>query len=172
MIRVGNVIGPLAGLAAIVAAAIAVVNWAAKSADRILPILLSGAALITAPTLIVLCVYLLIENRRRHEGIGELILWVWFIFVGVVAIGLDLARRFPWTLTHARYRNNVDGLLFLGGSAWLAIFLALAIYGAHLRDEHKRADWAPRGKKLCPDCAEYPKKAARVCRYCGYRFEG
>ena len=26
------------------------------------------------------------------------------------------------------------------------------------------------GTKLCPDCAEEVKEAARVCRFCGYRF--
>ena len=26
--------------------------------------------------------------------------------------------------------------------------------------------------KLCPDCAEEVKAAARVCRFCGFRFEG
>ena len=25
--------------------------------------------------------------------------------------------------------------------------------------------------KQCPDCAESVKRAARVCRYCGYRFD-
>jgi hypothetical protein len=27
------------------------------------------------------------------------------------------------------------------------------------------------GQKTCPDCAETVLSAARVCRYCGYRFE-
>jgi hypothetical protein len=28
-----------------------------------------------------------------------------------------------------------------------------------------------RGSKLCPDCAEEVKGAAKVCKHCGYRFE-
>jgi branched-subunit amino acid ABC-type transport system permease component len=29
-----------------------------------------------------------------------------------------------------------------------------------------------RGLKLCPDCAEDVKGTAKVCKHCGYRFEG
>jgi hypothetical protein len=28
-----------------------------------------------------------------------------------------------------------------------------------------------RSKKTCPECAEQVQKAARVCRFCGHRFE-
>ena len=29
-----------------------------------------------------------------------------------------------------------------------------------------------RSKKPCPECAEQVQKAARVCRFCGHRFDG
>jgi hypothetical protein len=29
----------------------------------------------------------------------------------------------------------------------------------------------PAETKICPDCAESVKAAARVCRFCGHRFE-
>lgn len=32
-------------------------------------------------------------------------------------------------------------------------------------------DAAPKGEKECPECAEHVKDAAKVCRFCGYRFD-
>lgn len=37
--------------------------------------------------------------------------------------------------------------------------------------EAERSEQPSRGVKTCPECAEEVKEPARVCRFCGYRFE-
>ncbi len=43
-----------------------------------------------------------------------------------------------------------------------------------MKGEHNRKPSSRKGDrrvKTCPDCAEEVKEAARICRFCGYRFE-
>jgi hypothetical protein len=39
------------------------------------------------------------------------------------------------------------------------------------RSRNQSADTPLEEVKICPDCAEEVKAAARVCRFCGYRFD-
>ena len=66
-----------------------------------------------------------------------------------------------WAIKDA-FWHGAAGLLGLAvASAWVAWRAAM---------DRRSPDWVPRGLKQCPDCAEYVKEAARVCRYCHYEF--
>jgi hypothetical protein len=43
--------------------------------------------------------------------------------------------------------------------------------GGRLQRMIRRRDERPDGTKVCADCAETVKAQARICRFCGYRFE-
>lgn len=68
------------------------------------------------------------------------------------------------------YAEGVAGLLMLSGG-W-------QIRRSRQREldpdagQGYRASRSGAGTKVCPDCAETVQEAARVCRYCGYRFDG
>jgi hypothetical protein len=38
------------------------------------------------------------------------------------------------------------------------------------RERWKRREWPESATKKCADCAERILTAAKVCKYCGYRF--
>ncbi len=63
-----------------------------------------------------------------------------------------------------------------GRWGWFVVGLFIGIFayiGAFL-DAKPGSNWARRhgDQKPCPDCAEWVAGEARVCKHCGYRFDG
>ena len=72
-------------------------------------------------------------------------------------------------MVHGEYHDNEDFVIG-AGALGLGIVVAMLGIGA-VTVARERAEQPPRGRKLCPDCAEYPRAAANVCPHCGYRFQ-
>lgn len=99
--------------------------------------------------------------------------------------------RYGWTAAlaaiHERDSEQLDAVLVLArrleeqaSGRWRKRAGVLAGYCTAALDEglegEQRAPWVARllghaPTKRCPDCAEAVQAAARVCRFCGYRFD-
>ncbi|NJK46353.1 MAG: zinc ribbon domain-containing protein [Pleurocapsa sp. SU_196_0] len=96
-----------------------------------------------------------------------------------------------WVAAFSAFGRNLLGERFggwagvvVGGLLWwsfvpdsslelgllVAVIVVIPVLGTLLRGTNlgRRA----RGLKVCPDCAEEVKGAAKVCKHCSYRFEG
>lgn len=90
------------------------------------------------------------------ELVGSLAFLVfWFLVLG--GIGQAIAKRRGLRSVHGWI---IGGLL--GPIGW--IILLLIPPSAKDTERKNRSD----GMKKCPQCAEWVKRGAKVCRYCGY----
>ena len=105
--------------------------------------------------------------------------------LGTLIAGRDVApsRRLQVTLIMSAYGLALSAMLFVGGellgpglhltdggfNGWTVVGLAAAAFGCVLASVSARA-WSAGAHKTCPECAESVRAAARMCRFCGYRF--
>jgi hypothetical protein len=150
---------------------VVVVKWAQSSEDQIGPILFSGAALFATFLILLFGVWNLGMTFRPSatDRSGRLIFAGDILMGGGLLLFALLNDAVP-TLLEGRYEDNKDAVEITGFIAMGGVAFGLIAGGLFYIGKRTQPDWAPRGKQLCPDCAEYPKATANVCRYCGHRF--
>ena len=55
---------------------------------------------------------------------------------------------------------------------WLGVIILALLPSKPPLYGHAESPPVPVGKRACPECAGLIQAAARVCKHCGYRFEG
>lgn len=168
--RIRDAGATVSAVALIVGIVLVIIHWAEGSAGRILPALVAIAAAACLVYGFGICAFfcvvaLLGKKRNIREAVS--------CAIGCVVFGLLVLAALQDDLVAAGLHGSpgispLIAVLAIGGTMMIALFAcALAIHRHRLRSA---PDWAPRGRKVCPVCAEYARERARVCPYCGHPF--
>lgn len=137
------------------------------------------AAVIGFVTAVVAFGKLLLSGWSSLESV---LLWLGWAYVALLSVFGLAALVWPGQTVKARLQalaavvfgtglmwsaavNDERGTLYVIGAVGLSVgIVAAAAYYLQMRQ------LAAKSVKTCPDCAEQVKVAAKVCRYCRYRF--
>jgi hypothetical protein len=169
--RTRDFAGTISAIIAIAAVAVAIINWAAGNADRIVPSVLAGISLafwsfqLLGHVLELLARSRGTETKPDREDLG-------WLFVLAALVAIMVSADFWTTAVHGSYEEgNQKWLVVLFGVGTLYQISMIVIRNVRdWRQGRAREDWAPRGRKVCPQCAEFPRERARVCPFCGHPF--
>jgi hypothetical protein len=161
--------GAISAAATVLATVLAVVKWVQNAGQELPPTLLSLGILAMGIFFVGLGLvggWFAIRHRSRELGAYA----AYFLLMSALLAWIVTYVELFATLSSGEYRAHRGTLIVVGATTWTAAVILL-LMTAHARLVRRKApDWAPRGHKPCPECAEFPKRAARVCRHCGHRF--
>lgn len=168
----------LAAVLLVAGVAVSVAKWANSASEQIFPTVLAASATIASFTVGLVAVgavwvaFTVKETREDSASlIGTAVFTAFFIAVGVFLIRKVFTEHFVHTARTGGYKGNQGDVIPFGIIGLAVVVLFGSLHVIEYRKSRAQPDWAPRGKRRCPDCAEYPKAEAKVCRYCGYRFD-